>query len=218
MTKIFLYGEVNLPPIPQELLVFHEPLIPFRPLRDIGYGLTHIKGDRVIKACGYKIDITKDPELLKWLGNNCAIIIGSPQEVKMQSQLGYNEPSTHVVHSDNLRTFALNYIVDIGGDDVITSWYWEKNMPLRRGKLSGTYGAPQPQQADTGKVEYTNLEILDSVKFEKNKWYLMAVDILHEVDNITGTRSSITFGSSDTTMLEVLKKENLLITTVTAEF
>jgi hypothetical protein len=38
----------------------------------------------------------------------------------------------------------------------------------------------------------------------------VATDILHDVDNIVGQRSSITFGYYNNTILQILKKENLL--------
>ena len=215
-----LYREVNLPPIPEELLIFSETLTLKKELKDIGYGLVHKKGDRILKASAYSIKATNDILLLNWFHTNQIpvthnnyldlSITYTPKEILIQTQTAHNEPSTHVVHSDIHRVFALNYMLSLGGDDVLTTWYQEKNMPLRRSKNKGQHGAPQRQLTDTGNVEYDNLEVLGSARFEKNKWYLVSTDILHDVDNIVGQRSSITFGYYNDTILQILKKENLL--------
>jgi hypothetical protein len=220
MTTPFLYSEVNLPTIPQELLVFFESMILKKEFDDIGYGLVHKKNNRLLKACRYSIKATNDVPLLNWFHSNQMPvthnnylkpeITDKPEQILIQTQTAYNEPSTHVVHSDIHRVFALNYMLSLGGDDVLTTWYQEKNMPLRRSKNKGQYGAPQQQLADTGNIEYDNLEVLGSARFEKNKWYLVSTDILHDVDNIVGQRSSITFGYYNDTILQILKKENLL--------
>jgi hypothetical protein len=220
MTTPFLYSEVTLPSIPQELLVFFESLVLKKEFDDIGYGLVHKKNNQLLKACSYSIKATDNIPLLNWFHSNQIpvthnnyldpVIINKPEQILIQTQTAHNEPSTHVVHSDIHRVFALNYMLSLGGDDVLTTWYQEKNMPLRRSKNKGQYGSPQRQLADTGNVEYANLEIIGSARFEKNKWYLLATDILHDVDNIVGQRSSITFGYYNDTILQILKKENLL--------
>jgi hypothetical protein len=76
-------------------------------------------------------------------------------------------------------------MIELGGDNAWTSWYKEVDMPLDRSKR--TISA----QADTGYVGYENLELLETVKFEKNKWYLIVTNILHDVDEIVGDRKSI---------------------------
>jgi hypothetical protein len=54
------------------------------------------------------------------------------------------------------------------------------------------------QQSDSGFVDYNNLELLESAVLEKNKWYLIATNVLHDVDNIIGTRKSISIGIYET--------------------
>jgi hypothetical protein len=101
------------------------------------------------------------------------------------------------VHSDIGREFALNYIIDTGGD-AVTSWYQENGKPMIRTKIQGG------QQSDSGFVDYNNLEILESAVLEKNKWYLISTNVLHDVDNIVGSRKSISIGIQKTNM-ELLK-------------
>jgi hypothetical protein len=204
-TKRFLYGEVNFPPIPKEMLEFTTPVIIKKDNKDIGYGIEHKKQDRILKSCGYANSVSTHEPLLMWLYNNKIPGGKNQKEIVIQTQTAYaGILSTHIVHSDISRTFALNYIIDPGGTDVITSWYQENNMPLHRIKTSGW------KQADTGIVKYDDLKLLGSVRFEKHKWYLIATDILHDVDNITGSRSSITFSFDNDSVLKVLEKMQLI--------
>jgi hypothetical protein len=119
--------------------------------------------------------------LCQTIPNIDSIVIAQMQESKE------NKPSTHIVHSDIGREFALNYIIDTGGD-AVTSWYQEKDKPLIRKKIQSG------QQSDTGFVDYNNLELLESAVLERNKWYLISTSVLHDVDNIVGARKSISIG------------------------
>lgn len=202
--SVFIYGEVNFPQIPSELLELSTPPVITKDNKDIGYGIKHTKENRLLQACGYGNSLSTHKPLLDWMRKNR--VPGIKTEISFQTQLADKQgtPTTHIVHSDIRRVLALNYILDTGGPDVVTSWYQERNMPLRRSKSTGW------KQADTGKIEYSNLEVLESVKLEKNKWYLIATDILHDVDNITRDRSSITISFDNHAVLQVLKKLNLL--------
>jgi hypothetical protein len=77
-------------------------------------------------------------------------------------------------------------MVELGGDDAWTSWWREEGQPIKRQKKQGGgYNAGSLSN-------YNNLELLDSVKLEKDKWYLMSTDVLHDVGKIVGLRKSIT--------------------------
>ena len=181
------YKEINLPIIPKELLNLdlNDPIV----IKDIGYGLIHQKNNKILTACEYIHGHLSYRPLIDWLLKNVPGI--NQDQIKGQIQ----SSGTHIVHSDIRRFAALNYIVDTGGENVITSWYQEKNKPLKRNKTISK------QQSDEGFVDYNNLEILDSVKFEKNKWYLIDVSVLHDVDNIETFRKSIT--------ISIRKKDDL---------
>jgi hypothetical protein len=176
------YKELNLPPIPQHLLL--EEFLPQTGTDDIGYGKQHFKNGEMISPCSYWFSSIKNKDLLSWLWSNVPV-------TKMLSSMMFQEThhSTggyHIVHSDILRTYALNYMIDLGGEDVWITWYKEKDQPLSRTKKLGQ------GQSDSGFVPYENLEILEQAKFKKEKWYIIATNILHDVGKIKGTRKSLT--------------------------
>jgi len=182
------YRQVDLPPIPTELLRFRSSIDPSQIIAvdDIGYGHNHKKGDRSLVSCGYSwANIKNYKPLMNWLNQNIPNLDLSSTVIGAQMQTSKeNVPSTHIVHSDIRREFALNYIIDTGGD-AITSWYRENGKPMSRTKIQGG------RQSDSGFVDYNNLELLKSAVLEKNKWYLIATNVLHDVDNIVGSRKSI---------------------------
>lgn len=179
------YKEVNLPKVPERLLNFV-----FTPEKsgDIGYNIKHVKDNVQLKPCLYKYGSVNYEPLTSWLRE---IIPGiTENDIKFQS----SSNGTHIVHSDIIRKYALNYILDVGGEDIATSWYKEINKPLVRSKTKAGI------QADTGSVDYSNLETLESVVFKPNIWYLLRTDILHDVSHISGVRKSITISFSDTNL------------------
>jgi hypothetical protein len=198
--KVFLYAELDLPPIPEQLLIdAGEPNI-VQDSKDIGYGLEHFKNGERIFGLAYKKGIFKHAPLLKWLKDNKIPGAGNTDEVAMQIQTA----GTHIIHSDIARIYALNYVIETGGKDVVTRWFQEKNMPLRRSKDRGW------KQADTGVVKYDDCQVLGQLTCEKHKWYLIAVDILHDVGVITETRKSISFNFVNPSILNLVKKTNLI--------
>jgi len=197
------YRELGLPKIPKELLIFKNDPISY--VKDIGYNLQHEKNGRILKSCEY-LNYELDSALKNWIFEN---IPGTKKmksfPFKQVSKTMDGVVGTHIVHSDIDRKFALNYMLELGGENVITSWYQEKDKPLRRTKYSGG------KQADTGSVNYSNLELLDSVVLKLNTWYLIATDILHDVDNIKEERSSISISFKSIEILKYLNiKDNVL--------
>ena len=73
-------------------------------------------------------------------------------------------------------------------------------MPIRRSKTRIN------TQSDTGYVGYENLELLETVKFKKNKWYLISTDILHDVDEVVGVRSSLSISINADRENEIFKE------------
>jgi hypothetical protein len=193
------YKELNLPEIPKELLIF--PDKPFKVVNDIGYGSIHIKEGKILTGCQYMNYNIEYKPLLDWLHNNIA---GSNLGIKRkQVSKSLDVIGTHIVHSDIKRVFALNYLLELGGDNVLTTWYKERNKPLYR------YKEQTGQQSDNGVVKYDDLEVLTSVKFKKHKWCLLATDILHDVDNITGERSAISISFKNRNILKLLGIEDV---------
>lgn len=176
------HAELKFPPIPCNLLT--DSSASEIQLNDTGYGKEHFKNGEKISPCSYWFSSIKNRELISWFWSNVPV-------TKILSKFSYQQShhdtgGYHIVHSDILRSYAINYMIDLGGEDVWTSWYREKGQPIKRLPKS------TDTQSDTGYIDYANLELLDSVKFEKNKWYVIATDVLHDVGKIIGTRRSIT--------------------------
>lgn len=200
------YRQVDLPPIPNELLRFRSSIDPSQTINvnDIGYGYDHKKGNRSLISCRYVLAGIKDYKpLMDWLNQNIPCLHPSLIVLAQTQTSKGNMPSTHIVHSDMGREFALNYMIDTGGD-AITSWYQENGKQLHRTKIQ------RGQQSDSGFVDYNNLELLESVVLEKNKWYLISTNVLHDVDNIIGARKSISIGifKTNTKLLNFLGMTN----------
>lgn len=70
------------------------------------------------------------------------------------------------VHVDNSRDFAINYIIDPGGDNVHTVWYEEDRIT--------------PTQ---------------DAKFPAQQWHEIQVNLYHNVTGITGRRYGITIAN-----------------------
>jgi hypothetical protein len=191
------YKKLNFPPIPEHIInSLESSLIDNTVVGDIGYGEKHIKNNKQLVACGYSMGNIVNSELTSWLEENIPDI-SSRFNILYQTQCSLdNIPSTHIVHTDRLRLTALNYIIDTGGSDVLTSWYKEEGKNLHR--LQKTPGS----QSDSGAVDYKNLQLLESVILEKNHWYIIDTRILHDVDNITSTRKSISISFSHRKFLE----------------
>lgn len=186
------YTEINMPPFPDELL----PLASLQTtvVPDIGYGRKYIVNNKELTPATYTFDILYnsqtgtigDHRVFNWLRT-----ISSTPFKHMTMMQTTHDGNAHIVHSDLVRKYALNYWWDTGGDNVITSWYQEKGKPLHRTKTTPDW------QADTKEVKYEDLELLESVCFKPRTWYLMSTSVLHDVQNITGKRQGITIGFVD---------------------
>jgi hypothetical protein len=191
------YKKLNFPPIPEYIInSLESSLIDNTIVDDIGYEKKHIKNNKQLTACRYSMGNVVNEELTSWLEQNIPDITSRFNILYQTQRSNNNIPSTHIVHTDRLRLTALNYIIDTGGSNVVTSWYKEDGKNLHR--LQKTPGS----QSDSGAVDYKNLQLLESVNLEKNNWYIINTRILHDVDNITDTRKSISISFSHRKFLE----------------
>ena len=83
------------------------------------------------------------------------------------------EPACQPPHVDRRRALAINYYIELGGDNVVTSFY----------DFSGTV---YPDAS--ANFQYSDFEKIGHCVFEKNHWYAYNVSQCHSVENITGTR------------------------------
>ena len=88
----------------------------------------------------------------------------------------------HLPHTDKYpRKWVLNYVVETGGDNAVTSFYQEKGHPVIREHLT----RPARRQ---------DLELLESERIEPGRWVMLSGVVIHDVTGITGRRMSITMG------------------------
>jgi hypothetical protein len=197
------YKELAFPSIPKELLIDPFECVENQQSPDVrskkfGYVEKYSRFGQLVSPCSYWVTSVRNVALSSWLRNN---IPGIKNQRRFCYQHAYHETGGyHVVHSDIARNYAVNYIVETGGDDAWTSWYREKGQPVKRQvKQGGGYNASSISS-------YNNLELLDTVKFEQGKWYIMATDVLHDVSNIVGLRKSITINVPKNIEKMVLEK------------
>ena len=195
--QVFLYAELDLPPIPLQLLAdAGEPRI-VQINEDISYGGNYVKDGVKLKGAEFKRGIFDYAPLLAWLKENN--IPGS--EVFSKVHLQMQTDGTHTIHSDVARIYALNYVVETGGDNVITSWYQQKNNPVHVPK-----NLPEGKERPT----YDNTVLLGSAHLKKDRWYLIAVNILHDVGVISSTRKVISFNFNDESIIDLINTKQLI--------
>ena len=211
---IFLYGEVDLPLIPESLIT-QEILDSFPNevyVHNTGYDRVYRKNNRLLKNASYiKKNITSAP-LQQWLSEQIPLYVrDTDATVQISQPAGTDTDTTHIVHTDQRRKFALNYFLSTGGDSVVTEFYRETNASICRGIKPSGY------LTDTGFVDYENLEILDSPKFITQRWYLIATNVLHGVDHIDHPRISISLPYFDARVMQEFKNKNLFKTIMEIE-
>lgn len=198
--KDLIFAEVDLPKIPADIIT--DNFINYYHLNTKypSENQNLIKNNMPVVPCKYTVGFLSS-QLASWLDNNVCWSKSFIRKIQIAESNKVPE-TTHAVHSDIARRWALNYMITLGGDDAWTSWYKEKEKSLYRFKVND-------DQSDSGPVRYENLDIIYSTKFEESKWYLMRVDILHDVHQIINRRSSITI-SIPTESLPVELSEKIL--------
>ena len=93
------------------------------------------------------------------------------------------------VHADGPRgPFVISYMLSKGSESAITSWYKEYDQPLERQPAAGQHGKG---------ISYDQLQLLESLEIELNKWILFRSDVLHDVKPIMTQRLCFTVGFFD---------------------
>lgn len=86
-------------------------------------------------------------------------------------------------HLDLSRFYTFTYLVDTGGNNVITKFWKEPGQPYWRPELNS-------KQDEIAKINHT-LELIDSVKIDKNRWAIVNAKGFHSVEGMTGCRCGI---------------------------
>lgn len=183
------YKHLNFPQVPKNLisLDIHNPdyYTFVKSIPVFNYGNDHYLNGQFIEPPGYFIYSVNYQPLLDWF-LEFVPAYDQTQSLSLIITKHANQ-GRMIVHTDISRKFAVNYIIDTGGDQVSTNWWKELgHSPIRGEKLPG-------KQTDTGHVKYDNLELLESVICEKNNWYMIQTNVLHDVSNISSPRIFLSF-------------------------
>lgn len=178
---MFLFQYLDyLPPVPDNLVsdilsgIKNMPVDNMPPMRSIK------NGNQVFENVLYK-RYTPNQELLDWIHNN---ISNQYTTIGVQIQDPGKTNHTHAPHADaSFRNWVLNYSLQTGGPNVITSWYQCNGAPVVR---------PSPEAYRPADI--TEFEKIESVQFEPCRWHLLNASILHGVENIQTDRISISLG------------------------
>jgi len=164
-----------LPPIPTHLL--QDPYLPDE--SRIGFR----DGEYTRWALRFKIQ--------EWLEKNISeeILISGMQIITGDIPM----------HCDK-RHWALNYIIDPGGEAVRTSFH----------KLPGesTLQAPSARAWNASQSEE-----LCSVVLEPNRWHILNTHVLHSVSGVTGQRMAVTLGLNKDNPFDDIKGYQKLLST-----
>ena len=152
---IFQYLD-RLPKIPPALL--QDPYIPDPDqigFQDIGYTRWALQ-----------------PKLKSWLAENIS------QDVAIA---GYQVISQDVNAHFDRRHWAINYVIDTGGSNVVTAFFKDRKSPMQVDEI---YRLDQNEQ----------LDLLFDRCVEPGRWHILNTHVLHSVKGIETERSAITVG------------------------
>lgn len=107
-------------------------------------------------------------------------------ETGVRTTGGYEESTVHAPHVDvstpeHPYKWKFFYLVEEGGDNVVTTWYTEKGHPTVR--LDST--SDHIVHVD----DYSRLNTIESIRIPTNQWMLFDTRVMHGVENITGIRT-----------------------------
>jgi hypothetical protein len=181
-TEVIFHKELSAPALPNHFQNFIRNLAP-EYISDKSRRTT-FRGDKIVPNAhySYKMITAKDfPEFFSWVEKNVIRQKGPAWDLAMQRTFG---EKNHTPHTDFKRHWGLNYLVDSGGKQVKTSWYKEKGKPLYR---------------DSGLCvrRMEDLETVHSTVLEEGRWHMLSTNILHGVENIESSRTSLTISIWD---------------------
>jgi hypothetical protein len=103
----------------------------------------------------------------KYFNEPIKTMIGIQRNVNLS--LGCTPP-----HCDRARNIAINYYIDLGGENVLTNFY---NNIRSVEKLSSSTN-----------FKYNEIDLVDSNRLVENTWYMFNVQQCHSVENIETLR------------------------------
>lgn len=98
------------------------------------------------------------------------------------------------LHRDK-RRWALNYLLDTGGQNVITSWH----------RIPGVPDVDPLNPETAARALSATTEILESLQVELHRWHLISTEVLHQVTGVEHTRIAVTIGLNNDQPLLAIK-------------
>lgn len=114
----------------------------------------------------------------QWVREN---IISEYLETGVRSSVGFGS-AIHGVHVDAPVKWKFFYLVEEGGDNVITTFYLEPGHPAVR------YSTPDNI---VHSVDYSELIPIDPVHIPVGQWVFFDTRVMHGVENILGNRTML---------------------------
>ena len=170
MEEAWFYQYLDLPTPPDWLINYAVGLLP---------DLATAESKRNIQAKDLK-----DPVALDWINQN--ISLDHFNLTITWTTAGRTESS---VHTDTGRKYGLMYVLDTGGDNVVTTFYHQRGKPLYRDYRTFT------------KIEFCDK--IAEVKIETRRWIVLNAQIIHCVSNIEHPRVALQFGYNDLNHLRI---------------
>lgn len=133
------------------------------------------QGQQWESRCQEGFDMGEDWK--QWVREN---IFEQSDEILLRLSVGTSP--THGAHCDNPGKIRLYYLLDRGGEDATTVFYWKPGGPF-------VYDVDSEYRDDP--IHFNNMDDLveiERVKFPLNQWVLFNGYVLHGVLNVTGPR------------------------------
>jgi len=177
----------DLPAIPEELLTnldqyYSNTLNVYRATLD--FDPDTVKFDYKPETQGeldpktfYNFELTESP-LRTWVEQNISSDACQYGVTVFGAYANNNRP----FQIDYSRDYVLMYVHDLGGDNVITSFYKSASRPLILD--NDAYSTFEDEE----------LTCLDSIKVEQGRWICLNVKVIHRVSQLTGIRRSVQLG------------------------
>ncbi len=148
----------------------------------IGGAENHV--DRVVQYQGqewesrYQVAYELGEDFDQWVKENIC-----PDFVNATVRRSEGKSITHGAHIDNSRKYAIWYMLERGGEDSRTRFYYEKGGPIEW---------PWNEKRVFNNMD--DLIELEAVKWPMRQWFVINTSVIHAITDITGPRTSLQIG------------------------
>lgn len=198
--RTICFKEEDFKPLPlqieQLLYTYHKKYLEANPDKLLAYGGAVLDKDTLNFDPNYEENLKKQgegggvsfhpvppgiQEVLRKLYSNT--ILGNPVMTYWIQTVGQGK-SYVLPHNDNdgeknNRLFNWIYLLDAGGDNVITSW-WEPKPEYKDQPILGVKGVP-----------FSKLDLIERAQVKEKKWSYLNTERLHSVEGLTRERFAL---------------------------